>query len=199
MFARWRRRWRRRFVRERRVLRRRVSRRWRTRCIDYGVPPAHTLVLPNPADVARFDAALLTRDVARERLGVPSGAHVIGAVGRLHPKKRPQLALEGFAALDDEFHLAFVGDGALRGELESSAAQLGVASRVHFSGRVADASRYAAAFDASSWHRCRKKRSAWPCWRRCWRAFRSCVPTCPVLAACWVRRGSTSSVIRRHR
>ena len=45
-------------------------------------------------------------------------------------------------------HLAFVGDGALRGALESSAAQLGVASRVHFSGRVTDASRYAAAFDA---------------------------------------------------
>ena len=147
MFARWRRRWRRRFFANADYYAG-VSQAVADEMHRFGVPPDHTLVLPNPADVARFDAALLTRDVARERMGVPSDAHVIGAVGRLHPKKRPRLALEGFAALGDEFHLAFVGDGVLRGELESSAAQLGVASRVHFSGRVADASRYAAAFDA---------------------------------------------------
>lgn len=66
----------------------------------------------------------------------------------MHPKKRPQLALEGFAGLGDEFQLTFVGDGALRGALESVAAQLGVAGRVHFAGNVTDASRYTAAFDA---------------------------------------------------
>src|SRR4030095_12036531 len=85
---------------------------------------------------------------AGERIGIPSAAYVIGAVGRLHPKKRPHLALEGFAALGEAFHLVFVGDGALRGAVESFAVQLRVASRVHFSGLVTDASRYAAAFDA---------------------------------------------------
>lgn len=113
-----------------------------------GVPHARTLVLPNPADVTRFDAALLSRKAARERLGIAQESYVVGVIGRLHPKKRPYLALEGFAALGDDSHLAFVGDGELRGALESSAARLSVASRVHFAGRVTDASRYAAAFDA---------------------------------------------------
>jgi len=147
MFARWRRRWRRRLVANTDYYAG-VSQAVADEMHRFGVASAHTLVLPNPADVARFDAALLARGQARERLGIPSDAYVIGAVGRLHPKKRPQLALEGFAGLSEEFHLAFVGEGALRGALESSAARLGVASRVHFSGRVADASRYAGAFDA---------------------------------------------------
>ena len=114
----------------------------------HGVPPARTLTLPNPADVARFDAALLPRNTARERLGMSPESYVVGVVGRLHPKKRPLLALDGFAALGDDSHLAFIGDGELRDALESSATRLGVTSRVHFTGRVADASRYAAAFDA---------------------------------------------------
>ena len=83
-----------------------------------GVPASRTLVLPNPADVARLDAARLSRVVAREHLGIPSDAYVVAAVGRLHPKKRPQLALDGFAAMVGEPHMAFVGDGALRGALE---------------------------------------------------------------------------------
>ncbi len=147
MFARWRRRLRRRlFAND--VYCAGVSRAVADEMQRYGVASARTLVLPNPADVARFDAALLPRDAARERLGIPLDRYVVGAVGRLHPKKRPHLTLEGFAALDDDSHLVFVGDGALRGALESSAAGLGVASRVHFTGRVTEASRCAAAFDA---------------------------------------------------
>src|SRR4249920_1067887 len=87
MFARWRRRWLRRFFANADYYAG-VSQAVADEMHRFGVPPDHTLVLPNPADVARFDAALLTRDVARERMGVPSDAHVIGAVGRLHPKKR---------------------------------------------------------------------------------------------------------------
>lgn len=146
------------FVRWQRRLRRRlfandiycagVSQAVADEMLRHGVPHTHTLVLPNPADVTRFDAALLSRNDARERLGIAQESYVVGVVGRLHPKKRPYLALEGFAALGDNSHLAFVGDGELRAALESSAARLGVASRVHFAGHVADASRYAAAFDA---------------------------------------------------
>jgi len=147
MLARWRRRWRRRlFAND--VLWAGVSEAVADEMRRYGVPAAHTLVLPNPVDVARFDASLLPREAARECLEAPAGARLIGVVGRLHPKKRPHLALEGLAGLDEEFHLTFVGDGALRGALESLATQLGVAGRVHFAGNVAEASRYAAAFDA---------------------------------------------------
>ena len=146
MFARWQRRLRRRlFAND--VYCAGVSQAVADEMHQHGVPPTRTLVLPNPADVARFDAALLPRNAARERLGMPQESYVVGVVGRLHPKKRPHLALEGFAALGDDSHLAFIGDGEMRGELESSAVRLGAASRVHFCGRMADASKYAAAFD----------------------------------------------------
>ena len=109
----------------------------------------HTLVLPNPADVERLDRVRLSRDEARSRLGIPQRAHVVGMVGRLHPEKRPLLALQAFASanLPADARLVFVGDGSLRGVLESSAASLGVASRVHFTGYVADAAQYLSAFD----------------------------------------------------
>jgi glycosyltransferase involved in cell wall biosynthesis len=110
----------------------------------------HTLVLPNPVDVARLDDRRLRREDAREQLAIPSSAYVIGMVGRLHPEKRPLLALTAFAAayLPDDARFVFVGDGALRGQLESLAATLGIGSRVHFAGQVPDAARYMAAFDA---------------------------------------------------
>ncbi len=147
MFARWQRRLRRRlFAND--VYCAGVSQAVVDEMHGHGVPPARTLTLPNPADVARFDAALLPRNTARERLGMSPESYVVGVVGRLHPKKRPHLALDGFARTGDDSHLAFIGDGELRDALESSATRLGVTSRVHFTGRVADASRYAAAFDA---------------------------------------------------
>jgi glycosyltransferase involved in cell wall biosynthesis len=147
MFARWQRRLRRRLFASD-VHYAGVSQAVADEMVRHGVPPGRTLTLPNPADVARFDAALLPRNTARERLGIATESYVVGVVGRLHPKKRPQLVLEGFAALDDGSHLAFIGDGELRGSLESLAPRLGIAARVHFPGRVPDASRYAAAFDA---------------------------------------------------
>ncbi len=147
VFARWRRRWRRRLFANG-VLYAGVSQAVADEMLRHGIPRSHALVLPNPIDVARFDAALLPREAARERLGASADARLIGVIGRLHPKKRPQLALEGFAGLGDEFQLMFVGDGALRGSLELLAVQLGVAERICFAGNVAGASRYAAAFDA---------------------------------------------------
>ena len=72
-------------VRKRRVLCRRVSSRGGRDATLRGAS-ARALVLPNPADVARFDAALLPRAAARERLGIPLDRYIVGAVGRLHPK-----------------------------------------------------------------------------------------------------------------
>jgi glycosyltransferase involved in cell wall biosynthesis len=110
-----------------------------------------TLVLPNPADVERLDGARLPRAASRERLGIPQSAYAVGMVGRLHPEKRPLLALEAFAAagqLPRDARLVLVGDGSLRAPLESLASALGVESRVSFTGHLPDAARYMTAFDA---------------------------------------------------
>ena len=110
----------------------------------------HTLVLPNPVDIDALDRARLSRTDARAALGVAGEGYVVGMVGRLHPEKRPLLALDAFAgaALPSGARLVFVGDGAMRSALEARACELGIAARVHFVGYVADAARHLAAFDA---------------------------------------------------
>lgn len=109
-----------------------------------------TLVLPNPVDVDALDAARSSREEARAALGIGVAGYVVGMVGRLHPEKRPRLALDAFAAaaLPDGARFVFVGDGVLRGTLATRARDLGIGERVHFSGQVAAAARHFAAFDA---------------------------------------------------
>ena len=51
------------------------------------------LMLPNLLDLQRADTERLTRDTARRQLGVDRDDFVIGTVGRLHYKKRPDMAV----------------------------------------------------------------------------------------------------------
>lgn len=98
---------------------------------------------PNAIDLDGELAALLDRDAALVKLGLTRGPFTIGVVGRLHPKKRPELALEAFrAARLADSRLVFVGDGPLRGRLEHGEPD------IHFAGFVADAKRCLRAFDA---------------------------------------------------
>ena len=63
-------------------------------------------------------------------------------VGRLVPSKKPMLLLEAFASVADEMatncNLIFVGDGPLRGNLESRSQELGLESRIIFKGHISD-------------------------------------------------------------
>ena len=103
-------------------------------------------LLPNGIDLEREDDLRLDRDAARAQLGL-AGEHLhVGVVGRLHPKKQPQLALEGFrafAAGQPNAQLTFLGEGELAAVLQQSAEGL----PVRFGGFVAHASRYLRAFD----------------------------------------------------
>ncbi len=75
---------------------------------------------------------------------------VILAVGRLHHQKAYDVLLEGFAAFlgeHGEWHLAIAGEGALREELQRQGEYLGIASRLHWLGRVPDPYPYYRAAD----------------------------------------------------
>ena len=105
------------------------------------------LVWPNALDLDA--SAPLDRTAARQALALPREGVIIGVVGRLHYKKRPELALEAFRLFlertgERNAHLAFVGDGALRERLELSSRGLPVT----FAGFTPTAARLMKAFDA---------------------------------------------------
>lgn len=104
------------------------------------------VLLPNGIDLARADARRLSRPDALQALGLRPGPFHIGVVGRLHPKKNPLLAVEGFrlaAAELGDTRLTFVGSGQLEAEVTGRSEDLPVT----LSGFVADAARCMAAFD----------------------------------------------------
>lgn len=105
------------------------------------------LVWPNALDLDALDP--LDRTAARQALALPPEGFVFGVVGRLHYKKRPELALEAFRIFLErtgrsDAHLAFVGDGALRERLELASRGLPVT----FTSFIPAAARLMKAFDA---------------------------------------------------
>ena len=142
------------FRRRRRRLARHLSRR---NALFAGVSPGvaaeleratgSALVWPNALDLDALDH--LHRSAARGALALPPEGLVFGVVGRLHYKKRPQLALEAFRLYLERAggrgaHLAFVGDGELRERLESASRGLPVT----FAGFRPAAAALMPAFDA---------------------------------------------------
>jgi glycosyltransferase involved in cell wall biosynthesis len=94
-------------------------------------------VVHNGIDLARLPPFVLDREAARRRLGFDAGRRLVAQVGRLEPQKDYPTFLAAaarvVAALPD-VDVVVVGEGALRHELETLAARLGLAGRVRFLG-----------------------------------------------------------------
>ena len=94
-------------------------------------PSGHVIrLVPHAVDTARFAAdaqrhAAQAREWRRE-CGIADAARVLVFAGKLIPKKDPVGLLRAFVsavAADDELvHLVFVGEGALKGDLQAQAA-----------------------------------------------------------------------------
>jgi len=115
-------------------------------------PKERIETLYNRVDVDALQAEQLDRYPARQHLGLPDNAWVVGNVGRLHPDKDQATLLRGFAQalprLPHNSLLAILGKGRLEEDLKGLARELGIAERVLFLGQVPDARRYFKAFDA---------------------------------------------------
>jgi glycosyltransferase involved in cell wall biosynthesis len=101
-------------------------------------PPIPAYVVPNALDTASLQH-LPPRGALRRSLRIPGDALLILCLGRLHPVKRPDLALQAFARLAAPFpaaHLLFAGpdEACLTPSLLAAAAQAGCAPRLHFAG-----------------------------------------------------------------
>ncbi|HET6482633.1 MAG TPA: glycosyltransferase [Actinoplanes sp.] len=101
----------------------------------WGVPDKRLAVIPKALDPEefRFDPRLRTE--ARARLHIPAATPVIGALGRLEPRKRFDVLIRAVREVPGAV-LLLVGDGPARHALETLAAIEGVADRVHFAGPV---------------------------------------------------------------
>jgi glycosyltransferase involved in cell wall biosynthesis len=108
------------------------------------VPPRKVRVILNGIDTACFQQRGELHAL-RQALGIPSGAPVIGTVGRLTPVKRQELLIRAFAQVRErvpQAHLLLVGDGPLRAQLQALANQLGAAETIHFVGYQPEPQQY---------------------------------------------------------
>ena len=101
-----------------------------------GWPAERIATLYNRIDIAAVQAAQCSRAAAREHLGLPQDAWVIGNVGRLHPDKDQATLIRGFAqalpSLPPGSLLAIMGSGRLEAALKRLAGELGVGAAVRF-------------------------------------------------------------------
>ena len=125
-----------------------------TRLEREGAPPHRIHLLRNGVNLQRFDPTPWTADritEQRARWGAKPHDTIAGFLGRLHPAKRPDLALEAILALpqdDRPDRLWFAGDGSLRPDLQTRIDQDPWArEHVHLLGVIDDPPAFLAAID----------------------------------------------------
>lgn len=115
-----------------------------------GFTPRNSLKINNAIDIQRAKSLLLSREQAREALGLNAEAFIFGTIGRLVPVKGQIYMVEAFATIKDHYpnaQLAIIGEGRSRGDLEAAVSRLQLAGRVHLLGARNDALQFVRAFD----------------------------------------------------
>ena len=108
---------------------------------DKGLPARKIMVILNGCDVRRFDVRNVDPRPLRASLGFAAADPILLVVGRLEPQKGHRVLLDALPAVQREFpgvRLLCVGEGALRAELETRAADLELRESVRFVGQRTD-------------------------------------------------------------
>jgi glycosyltransferase involved in cell wall biosynthesis len=104
-----------------------------------GIADSKLVFTPYAVDNARFASAAgaQSRPEARQKLGLPQDAFVVLSTAKYIAKKRPLDLIEAFArAKLPNAVLLMVGEGNLRGQMESAIAQYNLEDRVQLTGFV---------------------------------------------------------------
>ncbi|EHY79410.1 group 1 family glycosyltransferase [Stutzerimonas stutzeri ATCC 14405 = CCUG 16156] len=104
----------------------------------------------NAIDVSRAERLQHSKSHARQLLGLPQEAFIIGTIGRLVPVKGHIQLLEAFSAIKDEHPetlLVIIGEGRLRQEMEAMIQAREMRERVRLLGAKDDALQYVKAYD----------------------------------------------------
>jgi glycosyltransferase involved in cell wall biosynthesis len=99
--------------------------------------PAKLIVMPNGVDAEVFSPG--ADDGLRAELGIPDGAQVaafVATLDRAHHFKRLDVAIDGLARAESDWHLVIAGGGELLEDFRARAESAGVGERVHFLGSV---------------------------------------------------------------
>lgn len=90
--------------------------------------------LRNGVDLERFVPE--PRDVARQKLGLPTKQRLLLSVGHLIERKGHHIAIDALPLLPADVMLLIAGSGPERNALQARAEKLGVAQRVRFAGVI---------------------------------------------------------------
>ncbi|UUQ67115.1 glycosyltransferase [Pseudomonas fuscovaginae UPB0736] len=115
-----------------------------------GFTELNTVAITNAIDIEQAEGLQHSRQKARELLGLPADARLIGALGRLVPIKGHAHLLQAFAGLKEKYpnaHVAIIGSGREEGNLRAEIERLGLTGRAHLVGYREDALQYVRAFD----------------------------------------------------
>lgn len=107
------------------------------------------ITINNGIDVKKYSNKFSRKEVLTA-LGIPEDAYVIGSVGRLSNQKRPELFIEIAKELSNTIencYFIMVGDGELRGNVESLIHNYGLSERFRITGWTNEVPKYISAFD----------------------------------------------------
>jgi glycosyltransferase involved in cell wall biosynthesis len=110
------------------------------RCLECGVSPERCVLIENAIDTAEF-ARRSSIAEAKQRLGIPPGRFVIGAVGRLSAEKGFDVLIRAVAGLLEQgldAELLIVGDGDEQSPLQTLISELGAGDRIRLLGYRSD-------------------------------------------------------------
>lgn len=107
----------------------------RQELIELGADGAKIHTLRNGVDLECFRPPAESRELLKERLGVPAKAPLIVSVGGLVERKGHHLTIDATVELEDA-HLLIAGNGAERSALEARIEGLGIGDRVRLLGSV---------------------------------------------------------------
>lgn len=127
-----------------------VSNAIREDLVRHGIPEPRIEVIPNAIDIDGIRQRQLSRELARQALGLKDDAIVIGTIGRLRPVKGHTYLLDAFyrvAGLSPRLCLVIIGGGELEKDLQRKSEALGLSGRVIISGELPNAYRYLPAVD----------------------------------------------------
>lgn len=114
-------------------------------------PKKQLISIPNGVDVASLDETRLSRQEARDQLGISTDTFVIGSIANFYPAKDlPNFvqATKRYRELGGTGMVAIIGDGPLRTETEKAIQAASAETFFILLGAKENASQYLAAFDA---------------------------------------------------